>query len=116
MFKDFLRRLTADYTEAEYENYIAEIPYEPPTAHRIERCEELGSWVDLDMNADEWYYAPKLHFTSMKDIVAALQRVAEETGYDLQFLCEMAEESRKDGDDYEEAVEHVAGVSYEQDW
>ena len=97
-----LRKLTANYTEEEYERYLW--------------YEGLGTFVDMDMNEYKWYSADKLNYTSMKDIVADVQRITDETHYDFRFLCEMVSESVKDGNTYEEAVEYVAGVSYEKDW
>ena len=114
MIGDAIRRLTANYTEEEYKAYLSE--NHEPTAHRISWCEGLKCFVDLDANAEKWYYAPKLNYTSLKDIVCDLQRVSDETGYELSFLCELVEEGVQDGETYEEAVEHVAAVSYEHDW
>lgn len=116
VINELIRKLTADYTEEEYRAFLSESPIEEPTAHRIAWCEGIGCFVDLDMNAEQWYYAPKLKYKSLKDVVADLQRVSDETGYELPFLCELVEEQVRDGETYADAVEHVAGVSYEHDW
>ena len=117
---EWLRKLTANYTEEEYREYLTEqVPEEKDTttAHRVVWCEAIDCFVDLDMDADKWYYAPKLNFKSLKDIVFALQKVADETGYLLTDLCNEVEELvKEDGRTYEDAVSYVAGVSYEHDW
>lgn len=118
---ELLRKLTANYTEEEYKEWLAEpVPEDNEdhtTAHRISWCEGLKCWIDLDGDADKWYYEPKLKFESLKDVVSALQKVAYETGYLLTDLCDEVEELvKEDGQTYEEAVSYVAGVSYEHDW
>ena len=110
MIGDAVRRLTANYTEEEYREYLAEKP------HRLVYCDGIGDYVDLDMNADKWYCASRLKYTSVKEIATDLQRVSDATGYGYDFLAEQYKESIKDGDTPEEAMETIAGISYERDW
>lgn len=94
-----LRRLTADYTPAEYEawlyeGYLANIPkgnntFEIPTISENEH---------------------------IKDIACMLSCVAEDTGYPAEYLYERYDECLRDGQTRKEAFDFVAGVSYEQDW
>ena len=96
---EVLRRLTADYTEAEYrewlyEDYLKDIPkgkntFEIPTIDENER---------------------------IKDIACMLACVAEDTGYEAEFLYERFDECLRDGQTRREAFDYVAGVSYEYDW
>lgn len=55
-------------------------------------------------------------FESMKDISCAILDLADATGYDYDFLVDRIEEQVADGEEYEDAFMHVAGVSFEQDW
>ena len=99
---EFMRKLTADYTEAEYDRYLW--------------CDGLDSFVNMDANRDKWYYAKKLNYTSYKEVATDLATVAADTGYDYDDLCKLYTEKVRDGETLEEAMEYIAGVSYEHDW
>lgn len=99
---EFMRKLTADYTEAEYDRYLW--------------CEGLDSWVNMDADRDKWYYAKNLKYTGFKDVAVDLVKVSNDTGYDYDELCDLYTEKVRDGDSLEEAMEYIAGVSYEHDW
>lgn len=45
-----------------------------------------------------------------------IEKVAEETGYEFNFLMEMVQCGIDDGESIEEAIKFVSDVSYEQDW
>jgi len=94
-----LRKLTANYTEAEYEAWL----YEDYLA-------------DIPKGKNEFTIPAITEEDGFKDIAVLLAEVAEETGYDAEFLYEMFSEQVADGQTRTEAFAHVAGVSYEQDW
>ena len=94
-----LRRLTADYTEAEYKAWLYE--------------EYLA---DIPKGKNEFTIPTISEEDSFKDIACALSEVAEETGYEAEFLYEMFSESVRDGQTHKEAFDYVASVSYEYDW
>lgn len=102
MFNELLRKLTADYPEAEYERYLW--------------CEELGTCIDMDANKDKWFYSKRLNYKSFDEVAADLMKVSDDTGYGYEFLCDMFHDSIMDGNSAEEAMESVAGISYERDW
>lgn len=94
-----LRRLTADYTPAEYEawlydDYLKDIP------------KGQNVFAIPSISEDD----------SFKDIACALSEVADATGYEAEFLYEMFSESVRDGQTRKEAFDSVATISYEQDW
>lgn len=104
MFGELLRRLTADYTEEEYKEWLNE----PSDIDAITRR------YNEPIRGDE-------HF---KDIYCDLTCVAEDTGYEPEFLINMFCESVDDmvslGESlkyaYKHSFDYVVGVSYEQDW
>lgn len=57
-----------------------------------------------------------MKFHRVKEIATYLMEVSMDTGYDYEFLCRMVDESVADGEDINDAVTYVAGVSYEKDW
>lgn len=63
-----------------------------------------------------WYNRHNLNYKHKDEIAEDLLRVSDETGYDYEFLCDVWNEKIMDGDTPEEAMEHVAAVSYEKDW
>lgn len=100
---EVLRRLTANYTEEEYKEWLAEPIAEPVATKRIPT-----------IRGDE----------RNKHVATALAEVALDTGYEPEFLYEVFDEQVNDrielGEDIitarREAFDHVATVSYEQDW
>ena len=94
-----LRKLTANYTPAEYEAWL----YEDYLA-------------DIPKGKNEFKIPTISENDGFKDIACALSEVAEDTGYEAEFLYEMFSECVKDGQTNKEAFDYVAGVSYEQDW
>ena len=110
ILKDSMRRLTADYTEEEYREYLEESV-----------CDYLKD-IPKGKNIFE---VPEVKGTeSNKDIACLLSDVAQETGYEDSFLWDQFVESVKDlmdlGETFFEArkaaFESVATISYEQDW
>ena len=97
---ELLRRLTADYTEEERQEWFMETP------QQIKPLPEI--------RGDE----------RNKDIACLLADVADDTGYEPEFLYEVFDEQMNDyielGEDIitarRKAFDHVATVSYEQDW
>lgn len=104
MFKEMLRKLTSNYTEDEYKEYLNESLLDAPSSRKYYSS----------INGDE----------SIKDIACDLACVACDTGYEAEFLYEMFDEQVQDrtelGDTYFEArrgaFDFVVGVSYEMDW
>ena len=96
---EWIRKLTAGYTEEEYREWL----YEDYLA-------------DIPKGKNEFTIPTVTENYSFKDIACLLEEVAEETGYDSQFLCDMVSECMEDGQSATEAFAYVAGVSYEQDW
>lgn len=94
-----LRKLTANYTESEYEAWLME--------------EYLA---DIPKGKNEFTIPTISDTDGFKDIACALADVAEATGYEPEFLYEMFSEQVKDGQTRTEAFAYVAGVSYERDW
>ena len=104
---EWIRRLTANYTQKEYEDwlfgsYLAEIP----KGKNVFEVADIGERAHI------------------KDIVCMLSDVAEETGYEPEFLYERFDEITDDylelgetlGDAHRLAFEETATISYEQDW
>lgn len=110
MLREAIRRLTANYTQEEYNDYLYN------DGHSYLYCDGLKTWIDMDMNMNEWYYAKKLHYTSFRQIAEDLAQVADDTGYEYSYLADRFMEQLHDGNSAEESMEHVAGVSYEFDW
>ena len=104
IFSEDLRKLTANYTEEEYRNY-------------------LNAPTDVDALTRK-YYEPIKGDEYVKDIACDLACVADDTGYDAEFLYQMFDESVEDhmslGETFEEArrsaFDVVVGISYERDW
>lgn len=96
---ELLRRLTANYTEEEYNEWLAE----PVLTKRIPT-----------IRGDE----------RVKHVATALAEVALDTGYEPEFLYEVFDEQMNDyielGEDTvtarRKAFDMVAQISYEQDW
>lgn len=93
-----LRKLTANYTEAEYERWIESEPKPLPA-----------------IRGDE----------GRKDLAYAIAEVAFDTGYESDFLGDMFLEIAKDYVDEfgmsekeacKKAFREVAEISYERDW
>lgn len=55
-------------------------------------------------------------YTRIKDIAIDLQELAEDTGYDYDFLGQQFDECIRDGMTPEAAMRLVQGISYELDW
>lgn len=93
--KGLLRRLTADYTEEEYQE-----------------------WLDEDTLTSLLEPAPKKEpmFHSMKEVSTALLDLSESTGYGYDFLVDVFNELLLDGNTIDEAFNHVYCVSMEHDW
>lgn len=94
-----LRKLTADYTEAEYEAWL------------MEDC-----LADIPKGKNEFTIPTISEDADFDDLGEAFAIVEEDTGYDAGFLYEVFCECLEDGQTKTEAFDHVAGVSYEQDW
>ena len=94
-----LRKLTANYTPEEYEAWL----YEDYLA-------------DIPKGKNEFTIPTISEEDGVKDIACALAEVAEDTGYEPEFLYEMFSEIVRDGETRTEAFEQVATISYEQDW
>lgn len=92
-----LRKITANYTEAEYERWIESEPTPFPEVRGDERN---------------------------KDIACMLADIADDTGYTPEFLYTMFDEVLKDYLEDGNAIAkarrkafiEVAEISYEQDW
>ena len=90
---EFLRKLTADYTEDEYVAWLHELgPVYKEKKPTISENEHI------------------------KDIAVMLTEVACDTGYEPEYLYERYDECFDDGYSRKEAFDFVAGVSYERDW
>jgi hypothetical protein len=57
-----------------------------------------------------------LIFRRIKDAATELTDIFLDTGYDFDFLCEAVEELVDAGCTYEQALNQVRDISYEQDW
>lgn len=59
----------------------------------------------------------KIQKAAPKDADILLQQVSEDTGYDKNFLVELIAESIEDDDEtWEDAVESIVTIAYEQDF
>lgn len=104
MFKETIRKLTANYTEEEYREYL-----EQPT--------------DLEAISRKYWDSIKGD-EHTKDIACDLACVAIDTGYDAEFLYQMFDESVEDrmsmGETFTDArrlaFDDVVAISYERDW
>lgn len=94
-----LRKLTATYDEAEYEAWLME-----------------DYLADIPKGKNEFTIPTISEDAGFREIACALADVAEDTGYEAEFLYEMFSEQVKDGQTHKEAFETVAGTSYEMDW
>lgn len=62
-------------------------------------------------------YKIEKEFYSMKHIATAIQCIADDTGYDYDFLAGVVDDAvREDGMTYEEAIKEVRGIAEEQDF
>lgn len=103
-FKEAIKKLTANYTEEEYREYLDK----PLNLDAISR----KYWDSI--KGDE----------HIKDIACDLACVAIDTGYDAEFLYQMFDESVDDrmslGETFEDArrlaFDDVVAISYERDW
>ena len=112
---EWLRKLTAGYTEEEYREYLRE-------------PEDRTNYLEIMQPDNSYLFVPKTQFEpvdkipelgevhSIKDIACRLAEVAIDTGYEPELLYELVAECVEDGNTYEEAFSHVAEVSYEHDW
>ena len=97
-----IRKLTANYTEDEYKEYLEEPPQVTNTRMYPDLRECRG----------------------MKDLACMLADVADDTGYEPEFLWDKFNDTLKeyveDGmhveKEYRRAYIDVAEISYEQDW
>ena len=94
-----IRRLTASYSKAEYEAWLME-----------------DYLADIPKGKNEFTIPTISETDGFKDIACALADVAEDTGYQPEFLYEMFSEQVQDGCSHKEAFDSVAATSYEQDW
>lgn len=103
-----LRKLTANYTEAEYEAWL------------YEEC-----LADIPKGKNKVKIPTISEKEHIKDIACMLTEVALDTGYEPEFLYERFDEMVDElvdvlgepiGKAHKEAFDFVAGVSYEQDW
>ena len=110
MIGDAVRRLTANYTEEEYREYLEEKTFD--YLHDIPKGQNDYSVPEITGKERN------------KDIACLLSEIAEETGYESAFLYEQFEESYQDLRELGEtaiearkqAFNSVASISYEQDW
>lgn len=121
---EVLRRLTANYTEDEYKEWLMEPPVKSRAFRTMEEVEQYleGAGIPKGKNVFTIPDISKCH--GIKDIACLLTDVADDTGYEPEFLWEIfsdcMKESLEDGEDIEKAYRenfaYVATVSYEQDW
>ena len=114
---ELIRRLTADYSELEYKEWLNE---DESYLDYFEVARADGSYVFVDpklykkiepedvITIDDTY--------TLKDIACALDEVASKTGYESELLYSIFMDKLKDGDTPKEAFDHVACVSHEMDW
>ena len=112
---EFMRKLTAGYTEAEYQEYLNE-------------PEDRTNFYEVMQPNGDYLFVPKSEFEpvkelpklgvvhSMKDIANEIAEVADDTGYDPGLLMDFVVEYVKDGCTYKEAFDSVTAISYEHDW
>lgn len=116
---EFMRKLTASYTEEDYNKWLQEDAGAlNDIMYSLEENEEddYVNWLHeqgpvTDAKVPKWTGIKR-----MKDLVYMLTEVSEDTKYGFDFLAERFDECVNDGQTYQEAFEHVAGVSYERDW
>lgn len=110
MFREALRKLTANYTEEEYREYLEET---------------VADYLSDIPKGKNTYNVPEVTGKeSNREIVCMLSDVAEETGYEESFLWERFAEIVRDlmelGESFfnarKEAFTDVVSISYEQDW
>ena len=101
MFREELRKLTANYTEEEYREYLVAEP-----------------------EFKEWHPTPSFKFTEeivkggfhrMKDIYTALCEIADATGYSIDFLIEVYDECDED-ESAEDRIITISDIALEHDF
>jgi len=128
ILKDSMRRLTADYTEEEYREYLEESPIEEKKTIKLndemkDTLKKLQRMIEGALKFSMWkdeHGFSDLKFNSMQDIRDAISELSEATGYEVEFLCDTLEEilhdEYADENTYEEAFDTVMTISYEHDW
>lgn len=112
---EWLRKLTADYTEEEYEKYLRE-------------PEDRTDYLEIMQPDKSYIFVPKSQFErvdkipelgevhSMRDVACALAEVALDTGYEPELLYNLFSECVAECGSYDGAFKDVATISYEHDW
>lgn len=124
MLKELLRRFTASYSEEEYKEWLFERPttedeFSSWCARKPEGIDSMVADAQTGFNRNQTEVLNKfgnLNEYGMKDFSCALADVANDTGYNFEFLLDMFGEMVADGETFRDAFAHVAGVSYEYDW
>lgn len=110
MFREALRKLTANYTEEEYRAYL--------------EASTFDYLSDIPKGKNTYQVPEVTGKESNKEIACLLSDVAEATGYEDEFLWERFADVVRDlmelGESFitarKEAFTDVASISYEQDW
>ena len=85
------------------------------TNEQINIVKGLHKMIEARLKFNKWFDEHGF-FESMKDMSCAILDLADETGYDYDYLVDRIEEGVADGETYEDAFLTVAEISYEQDW
>lgn len=118
---EWLRKLTANYTEDEYKSYLFDEPqkYDKWWFDYDEIKQPDGDYKYIDKKKTEWVKCEPPHVDdscSFKDMAIALSETAKDTGYEVEFLYSMVMEYVNDGETFVDAVNSVIATSYERDW
>lgn len=112
---EWLRKLTADYTEEEYKAWLREEPEDIPTLVHIER-----DGVDEPIFSADYEFTKNLikgGFYKFKDYDIALHEIAWETGYSYEELNEVFNSWDEDEPErpYLDRIVYLSDVCLEHD-
>ena len=108
MFKEMLRKLTADYTEEEYREYLRE---------KVVHIEPDG--MDEPCHVPSFEFTERLirgGFHKFKDYDIALHDIADYTGYPYEELNDIFCNHCDPDEPYLDRITSISDISIEQDW
>lgn len=121
---EWLRKLTTDYTEEEYNAWLFS---HPMTDEQIDEwCAAIPGGIKTPREKEElrWNKAASryvskygnINFCDKDEVAEALAQVADDTGYTPEFIGEMFFDALLDGEEPRDAFYNIAIISYEKDW
>lgn len=127
---EFIRKLTANYEEKEYRDWLYGNNVEFKEENEINWPKDRHDYYEVKAPDDTYIFINKslykkvdikdiVHLTGdedFKDMDIMLDEIACCTGYSKEMLTEIFDEAVKEGQSYEDAFDVVAGISHEMDW